>query len=243
MEYTIVLNEPIAVSLTLFAIVCVMSCASNFRLVSKTSLENYELLFNELSILKRQNEEIIERLNVEGSCEDSEGCLQSNCCNVSKSIVKSEISDESQDSESEQESVATPITQNVLYYETENIVNELTPNVSESQQNIPIKHSGKFDEKHKQLMAKLEQGKQVHVSYHKTTFNAVYEVDDSAPHGYVFKTEHEIYYTPSQFSLAKKQALNPDVTADNGWDSVYIIAGKTEKNKDNKKSLNSLIAT
>jgi hypothetical protein len=258
MEYTIVLNEAIAVSFTLFATLCMLSCMTNYKIVRKnTPLVNYESLVTEMEILKKQNEEIISILKMVGSC-DSEsenvGCQQSNCCNISKSMATTEEhtgSIQTDDSESRQEadeagynddSPTTHTTQNVIYYETENIVNELTPCVPEPEDR-PIKHSGKFDEKHKQLMSKLQEGQTVHVSYYKTTFNAVYEHDETAPNGYVFKAGQDLYYTPSQFSLAKKQSLNSTVTSDNGWDTVYIVTGKTEKNKDIKKYLNDLIAT
>jgi hypothetical protein len=210
-----------------------------------------------MEIIKKQTEEIISILKMVGSS-DSEsenvGCQQSTCCNISKSMATTEEhpgSVQTDDSESthdtdilcsNDDSPTTHITQNVIYYETENIVNELTPCVQEPEDR-PIKHSGKFDEKHKQLMAKLQQGQAVHVSYYKTTFTAVYEQDETAPNGYVFKSGKDLYYTPSQFSLAKKQYLNSMVTSDNGWDTVYIVTGKTEKNKDIKKYLNDVIAT
>jgi hypothetical protein len=106
-----------------------------------------------------------------------------------------------------------------------------------------LSHSAKVEEKHKRLVQRLTPGQQVFVSYRKTTFPATFMLNPSAPNGYVFNAGTETFLTPSQFSFKRKHSLNPEVSSDNGWDTVYVITGKTEKNKDIKKSLNEIIAT
>ena len=97
-------------------------------------------------------------------------------------------------------------------------------------------------DKHAILRTKLTNNQELFVSYKKTTFLAKYELKDSAPHGYVLKYDNAEYVTPSQFSFKLKKTLNPSISSDNGWDTVYIITGHNDKGKPLKKSLKKLVA-
>ena len=97
-------------------------------------------------------------------------------------------------------------------------------------------------DKHAILCSKLTPNQELFVSYKKTTFLAKFELKESAPHGYVLKYNNTEYVTPSQFSFKLKKTLNPAISSDNGWDTVYIITGHTDKGKPIKKSLKELIA-
>ena len=97
-------------------------------------------------------------------------------------------------------------------------------------------------DKHALLRTKLTNNQELFVSYKKTTFLAKYELKDSAPHGYVLKYNNVEYVTPSQFSFKLKKTLNPSISSDNGWDTVYIITGHNDKGKPLKKSLKELVA-
>ena len=121
----------------------------------------------------------------------------------------------------------------LINYTTENIVDEFSK--------APLTQAQKLDEKHKRLLTKLQPNTEVYMNYKKTTFTAKFVLNPAAPHGYVFEAGSETFLTPTQFSFKRKHALNPEISSDNGWDTVYVITGKTEKNKDIKKSLNELI--
>jgi len=97
-------------------------------------------------------------------------------------------------------------------------------------------------DKHTLLRSKLTNNQELYVSYKRTTFLAKYEQKESTPHGYVLKYNNVEYLTPSQFSFAMKKTLNPAISSDNGWDTVFIITGYTENGKPLKKSLKELIA-
>lgn len=97
-------------------------------------------------------------------------------------------------------------------------------------------------DKHAVLCSKLTHNQELFVSYKKTTFSAKFELKESAPHGYVLKYNNTEYVTPSQFSFKLKKTLNPAISSDNGWDTVYIITGHTDKGKPIKKSLKELVA-
>lgn len=133
-------------------------------------------------------------------------------------------------------------------YTTENIVDELTSGtpVVEAVETVATVESQstqakKLEEKHKRLIAKLTPGTNVYVSYKKTTFIATFTLKPTAPHGYVFKAGTEEFVTPTQFSYKRKHSLNPEMSSDNGWDTVYVITGHNTKGKDIRKTLNDLI--
>jgi len=176
----------------------------------------YDVLLTEIAELKAQNERILAGIYTESS----EQTVAEQYEYVSETAeVEAHLTAE--------EPVSTEVQENIQ--QTNTIVDELS-------------HSAKVEEKHKRLLQRLTPGQLVYVSYKKTTFHASFRLLPSAPHGYVFEAGTETFMTPSQFSFKRKHSLNPEVSSDNGWDTVYIVTGRTDKNKDIKKSLNELIA-
>jgi len=112
--------------------------------------------------------------------------------------------------------------------------------ITEEQTDIP--ESTPESDKHAILRTKLTPNQELFVSYKKTTFLAKFILKESAPHGYVLMHNNTEYVTPSQFSFKLKKTLNPTISSDNGWDTVYIITGQNEKGKPIKKSLKELVA-
>lgn len=185
--------------------------------------KKYEVLLAEIGELKSQNERIIAALYTEAS----EQTVTETYEDVSETA-------EAQDQEQAQEQAVE-----------EELQDQAQPQVEPTQANTivdELSHSAKVEEKHKRLLQRLTPGQLVYVSYKKTTFPATFRVLPSALHGYVFEAGTESFLTPSQFSFKRKHALNPEVSSDNGWDTVYIVTGQNEKNKDIKKSLNEVIA-
>ena len=97
------------------------------------------------------------------------------------------------------------------------------------------------DEKHAQLLAVLEEGSEVHITYKKETSTAIFVKDAQAPNGYWLRHQNEDYNTPSHFSTYIKKLTNPAIQADNGWDSLYIVQGTKANGKPIKCTLNTLI--
>jgi len=187
--------------------------------------KKYEVLLAEIGELKAQNERIIAGLYTEASTPYE---------------YVSELEEQEQEQEPGEEAPPPPTTAPV---ELE-LEQEQEP-ASQAEANTivdELSHSAKVEEKHKRLVQRLTPGQLVYVSYKKTTFPATFRLLSSAPHGYVFEAGTESFLTPSQFSFKRKHALNPEVSSDNGWDTVYIVTGQNAKNKDIKKSLNELIA-
>lgn len=180
--------------------------------------KKYEVLLAEIAELKAQNERIIAGLYTEPSEQTVTETYEDGTENQEQSEEET-LAPVEQEQEQEQEPAP----------QTNTIVDELS-------------HSAKVEEKHKRLLQRLTPGQLVYVSYKKTTFPATFRLLSSAPHGYVFEAGTESFLTPSQFSFNRKHALNPEVSSDNGWDTVYIVTGQNEKNKDIKKSLNDVIA-
>ena len=184
----------------------------------------YDALMSEIAELKAQNERIIAGLYAESS-EASSTEEQEQGQGQEQDQVGAEEQQDQAPAEHQEQTQTNTITD----YSAQNIVDELS-------------HSAKVEEKHKRLLQRLTPGQLVYVSYKKTTFPATFRLLPSAPHGYVFEAGTESFLTPSQFSFKRKHALNPEVSSDNGWDTVYIVTGQNEKNKDIKKSLNEVIA-
>ena len=189
----------------------------------------YDTLLSEIAELKAQNERIIAGLYAEPS-------EASSTEDQAQAHAEHQTQEETQDQTQTQDSVP-PETQDQVQPETNTITDYSAQNIVDE-----LSHSAKVEEKHRRLVRCLTPGQQVFVSYKKTTFPASFRLLPSAPHGYVFEAGTESFLTPSQFSFKRKHALNPEVSSDNGWDTVYVITGKNEKNKDIKKSLNDLIA-
>ena len=181
----------------------------------------YDVLMSEIAELKAQNERIIAGLYAESS--------EASSTEEQQQEQEQEQGQQQEQHEAPAEDQAQAQTNTITDYSAQNIVDELS-------------HSAKVEEKHKRLLQRLTPGQLVYVSYKKTTFPATFRLLPSAPHGYVFEAGTESFLTPSQFSFKRKHALNPEVSSDNGWDTVYIVTGQNEKNKDIKKSLNEVIA-
>jgi hypothetical protein len=191
--------------------------------------KKYEVLLAEIGELKAQNERIIAGLYTEAGTPYE---------------YVSELEEQEQEQEQEPGEEAPPTTARVEQEQEQDQEQEQEP-ASQAQANTivdELSHSAKVEEKHKRLVQRLTPGQLVYVSYKKTTFPATFRLLPSAPHGYVFEAGTESFLTPSQFSFKRKHALNPEVSSDNGWDTVYIVTGQNAKNKDIKKSLNELIA-
>jgi hypothetical protein len=189
--------------------------------------KKYELLLSEIAELKAQNERIIAGLYSEAEY-------------VSETQEEEQVQEE-QAQDQDQEQVHAEQVQTTQAYTEGNPIIE-RPIAQTNTIVDELSHSAKVEEKHKRLLQRLTPGQLVFVSYKKTTFPATFSLKSDAPHGYVFEAGTETFLTPSQFSFKRKHALNPEVSSDNGWDTVYIISGRTEKNKDIKKSLNEVIA-
>ena len=187
----------------------------------------YDVLLSELAELKAQNERIIAGLYTE----------------VEEYVSEEQEQEQTQEQEAhaQEDQALAQATQTHAQESEGNPIIERAPTQANTIVD-ELSHSAKVEEKHKRLLQRLTPGQLVYVSYKKTTFPATFILKPTAPHGYVFEAGTETFLTPSQFSFKRKHALNPEVSSDNGWDTVYIITGRTEKNKDIKKSLNELIA-
>jgi len=184
---------------------------------------------SEIAELKAQNERIIAGLYADSSEASSNEGMDQDQAHAQEQEQEQEQTQVQAHAEHQTQDQVQPETNTITDYSAQNIVDELS-------------HSAKVEEKHRRLVRCLTPGQQVFVSYKKTTFPASFRLLPSAPHGYVFEAGTESFMTPSQFSFKRKHALNPEVSSDNGWDTVYVITGQNEKNKDIKKSLNDLIA-
>jgi hypothetical protein len=198
--------------------------------------KKYDLLLSEIAELKAQNERIIAGLYSEAEyVSETQEEVQE------ERAQEERAQEERAQEEQEQEQVQAEQVQTTQAYTEGNPIIE-RPTAQTNTIVDELSHSAKVEEKHKRLLQRLTPGQLVYVSYKKTTFPATFTVKTDAPHGYVFEAGTETFLTPSQFSFKRKHALNPEVSSDNGWDTVYVITGRTEKNKDIKKSLNELIA-
>lgn len=82
----------------------------------------------------------------------------------------------------------------------------------------------------------------VYVSYKGKVVVGKIKAKSASPHGYIVQCESDEYNTLSNFSFSKKSAINPNLTSDSGWDSVYVVTGATEKGKQIKKSIRAFVA-
>ena len=161
--------------------------------------------------------------------------------------------EEAEEEEAEEEAVAEDmppldgaVVEDVIELEKEEKAQAEEPVVAEEEledegQAAPEHEGSQNDDKHSQLRQHLKNGTSVHVSYKKQVFTADFTLKPDAPHGYVFKATNHEFTSPSNFSTHVKKAVNPAVQADNGWDSIYIIAGATASGKPVKQSLNDII--
>ena len=133
------------------------------------------------------------------------------------------------DADDEQEVVAEQLLDESIDDES-NEENDVSP---------PLSTTG--DDKHTRLLAALPANSEVHITYKKQTWSAIFTPKEDSAHGYVFTANNETYNTPSHFSTHVKKQINPAIQADNGWDSIYIITGTTKSGKPAKVSLNELI--
>jgi len=186
-------------------------------------------LLSEVDAMKGQNLVILEHLDLLLEKDRLAQEYQDQDSQDNQTQYSQDQGQETQDSQEQQTQEEAP----VANYTTENIVDEISK--------TPLTQAQKLDEKHKRLLSKLQPNTEVYMSYKKTTFTAKFVLKPSAPHGYVFEAGSETFQTPTQFSFKRKHTLNPEISSDNGWDTVYVITGKTDKNKDIKKSLNELI--
>ena len=134
-----------------------------------------------------------------------------------------------EDADDEQEVVAEQLLDESIDDES-NEENDVSP---------PLSTTG--DDKHTRLLAALPANSEVHITYKKQTWSAIFTPKEDSVHGYVFTANAETYNTPSHFSTHVKKQINPAIQADNGWDSIYIITGTTKSGKPAKVSLNELI--
>ena len=134
-----------------------------------------------------------------------------------------------EDADDEQEVVAEQLLDESVDDES-NEENDVSP---------PLSTTG--DDKHTRLLAALPANSEVHITYKKQTWSAIFTPKEDSAHGYVFTANNETYNTPSHFSTHVKKQINPAIQADNGWDSIYIITGTTKSGKPAKVSLNELI--
>jgi type II secretory ATPase GspE/PulE/Tfp pilus assembly ATPase PilB-like protein len=133
------------------------------------------------------------------------------------------------DADDEQEVVAEQLLDESIDDES-NEENDVSP---------PLSTTG--DDKHTRLLAALPANSEVHITYKKQTWSAIFTPKEDSAHGYVFTANNETYNTPSHFSTHVKKQINPAIQADNGWDSIYIVTGTTKSGKPAKVSLNELI--
>ena len=134
-----------------------------------------------------------------------------------------------EDADDEQEVVAEQLLDESVDDES-NEENDVSP---------PLSTTG--DDKHTRLLAALPANSEVHITYKKQTWSAIFTPKEDSAHGYVFTANNETYNTPSHFSTHVKKQINPAIQADNGWDSIYIVTGTTKSGKPAKVSLNELI--
>ena len=173
-----------------------------------------------------ETEEEQEQEQDEGMSEQSEQSGQSGQSGQSE---QSEIS--SEDVDEDAPSVATD----------ESLETMVAPLLAETTAAAVATTVSEQDDKHALLRAKLADKRELCVSYKKTTFVGTYEVKAAAPNGYVIRHNNVEYLTPSQFSFKLKKTVNPAISSDNGWDTVYLITGETEKGKPIKTSLKEFI--
>jgi len=140
------------------------------------------------------------------------------------------LEDEVVDADDEQEIVAEQLLDDSIEDESNNEENDISP---------PLSTVG--DDKHARLLAALPANSEVHITYKKQTWSAIFTPKEDTAHGYVFVANEENYNTPSHFSTHVKKQINPAIQADNGWDSIYIVTGTTKSGKPAKVSLNELI--
>jgi hypothetical protein len=140
------------------------------------------------------------------------------------------LEDEAVDADDEQEIVAEQLLDDSIEDESNNEENDISP---------PLSTVG--DDKHARLLAALPANSEVHITYKKQTWSAIFTPKEDSAHGYVFVANEENYNTPSHFSTHVKKQINPAIQADNGWDSIYIVTGTTKSGKPAKVSLNELI--
>lgn len=97
-------------------------------------------------------------------------------------------------------------------------------------------------DKHSALCRLLANNSSVYCSYKGTSFQGIFQLTPTAPHGYVIRdSQNNIYETPTDFSFTKKRQVNPNIHSDNGWDSVYIQKGENKKGNPKKLSLKKLV--
>lgn len=152
--------------------------------------------------------------------------IKSDLATIKDAFPNVEFDTESQDSQQEQEEIQEQGQQE----EHEEIQEEHAPLTAPAP-----------DDKHALLRSKLVTGRELFVSYKRTTFIGTYELKPGAPHGYVIKHNNVEYLTPSQFSFKVKLSVNPAISSDNGWDTVYVITGNNDNGKPIKASLKTLI--
>jgi len=98
------------------------------------------------------------------------------------------------------------------------------------------------EDKHSALCRLLANNSSVYCSYKGTSFQAIFQLTPTAPHGYVIRdSQNNVYETPTDFSFTKKRQVNPNIHSDNGWDSVYIQKGENKKGNPKKLSLKKLV--
>jgi len=140
------------------------------------------------------------------------------------------LEEEANEADDEQEIVAEQLLDESIEDESNNEENDVSP---------PLSTVG--DDKHARLLAALPANSEVHITYKKQTWSAIFTPKEDSAHGYVFVANEENYNTPSHFSTHVKKQINPAIQADNGWDSIYIVTGTTKSGKPAKVSLNELI--